>query len=141
MTYSISDIVSALSWPSRALGALAALLLVVAAPVQAATYDLRVENATVEIGGQTVTKMTINGGVPGPTLRFKEGEPATITVTNLTDDPTSVHWHGILLPGIMDGAPGFNGFMGIKPGESFGDDVVRRPYSRPENDRRRGRRQ
>ena len=119
MTFSISDIASALSRLSRVFGAFAGLLFLVAAPAQAATYDLKVENATVEIGGQAVTKMTINGGVPGPTLHFKEGEPATITVTNLTDDPTSVHWHGILLPGMMDGAPGFNGFMGIKPGESF----------------------
>lgn len=119
MTYSISDIASAFRRSWQVFGAVAALLLWLAGPAQAASYDLKVENATVEIGGHAVTKMTINGGVPGPTLHFKEGEPATITVTNLTDDPTSVHWHGILLPGIMDGAPGFNGFMGIKPGESF----------------------
>ena len=68
---------------------------------------------------EAVEKMTINGGVPGPTLHLKEGEDATITVTNRTDAVTSVHWHGLLLPGMMDGSPGFNGFMGIKPGESF----------------------
>ena len=119
MTLPIRLIAEAFGRPLQMLAALAALFLLIAAPVQAATYELKVENATVEIGGQTVTKMTINGGVPGPTLHFKEGEAATITVTNLTDEPTSVHWHGILLPGMMDGAPGFNGFMGIKPGESF----------------------
>ncbi|MCC6920134.1 MAG: copper resistance system multicopper oxidase [Alphaproteobacteria bacterium] len=85
----------------------------------AGRYDLTVETATVDVGGRTARKMTINGGVPGPTLHLKEGEDATITVTNRTDAVTSVHWHGILLPGMMDGAPGFNGFMGIKPGESF----------------------
>lgn len=91
----------------------------VAGPALAGTYHLTVSTATVEIGGRSVEKMTINGGVPGPTLRLKEGEDATITVTNETDDETSVHWHGILLPGVMDGVPGFNGFMGIAPGASY----------------------
>ena len=90
-----------------------------AGPAVAGEYDLTVETAHVEIGGRMVEKMTINGGVPGPTLRLREGEDATITVTNKTDEATSVHWHGILLPGIMDGAPGFNGFMGIAPGASY----------------------
>jgi CopA family copper-resistance protein len=85
----------------------------------AASYTLTVEQAKTEINGRTVEKMTINGGVPGPTLRLKEGEDATITVVNKTDEPTSVHWHGILLPGIMDGSPGFNGFQGIAPGASY----------------------
>ena len=90
-----------------------------AGPAVAGEYDLTVETAHVEIGGRMVEKMTINGGVPGPTLRLREGEDATITVTNKTDEATSVHWHGILLPGIMDGAPGFNGFMGIAPAASL----------------------
>jgi FtsP/CotA-like multicopper oxidase with cupredoxin domain len=85
----------------------------------AGTYTLSVEEAQVQINGRTVEKLTINGGVPGPTLRLKEGEDATITVINKSDAPTSVHWHGILLPGIMDGSPGFNGFMGIAPGASY----------------------
>jgi FtsP/CotA-like multicopper oxidase with cupredoxin domain len=63
--------------------------------------------------------MTINGGIPGPTLHLREGEDATITVTNDTDERTSVHWHGLMLPGMMDGVPGFNGFMGIEPGASY----------------------
>jgi len=90
-----------------------------AAPASAGTYRLTVENADVKVGDQTVRKMTVNGSVPGPVLRLKEGEDATIIVTNKTDELTSVHWHGLLLPGMMDGAPGFNGFMGIKPGTSF----------------------
>jgi FtsP/CotA-like multicopper oxidase with cupredoxin domain len=89
------------------------------ASAQAGTYQLTIEKAPVRIHGKMVEKLTINGGVPGPTLRFKEGEQATITVTNKTDEDTSVHWHGILLPGIMDGSPGFNGFLGIKPGQSY----------------------
>jgi FtsP/CotA-like multicopper oxidase with cupredoxin domain len=89
------------------------------APALAGNYQLAVSTAKVEIGGRVVEKMTINGGVPGPTLRLREGEDATITVTNNTGETTSVHWHGLMLPGIMDGAPGFNGFMGIKPGTSY----------------------
>ena len=103
----------------KAFGIVAVALLFFAAPAMAGTYELNIENATVDVGGKAVTKMTVNGGVPGPTLHFKEGEDVTITVTNKTSDPTSVHWHGILLPGMMDGSPGFNGFMGIKPGEHF----------------------
>ena len=105
-TFKLSIIVLAvaLAWPQFAI---------------AATYRLTVETADVKVGDHTVQKMTVNGSVPGPLLRLKEGEDATIIVTNKTDEPTSVHWHGLLLPGMMDGAPGFNGFMGIKPGERF----------------------
>ena len=88
-------------------------------PSDAATYQLTIEKAPVRVHGKLVEKLTINGGVPGPVLRFKEGEQATITVTNKTNEDSSVHWHGILLPGIMDGSPGFNGFQGIKPGQSY----------------------
>ncbi|WP_339828894.1 multicopper oxidase domain-containing protein [uncultured Parvibaculum sp.] len=90
-----------------------------AAPAAAGVYHLTVENARVEVGGRMVDKMMINGGIPGPTLRLQEGEDATITVVNKTSETTSVHWHGLLLPGIMDGSPGFNGFMGIAPGASY----------------------
>jgi len=93
--------------------------LLFASPALAGSYDLTIETAEIEVGGSRVEKMTVNGGVPGPTLRLREGEAATITVTNRTDEATSVHWHGIMLPGIMDGSPGFNGFMGIAPGASY----------------------
>ncbi len=106
----------------RTIAILGAALLWVAsgtAPAFAGNYQLAVSTAKVEIGGRAVEKMTINGGVPGPTLRLREGEDATITVTNNTGETTSVHWHGILLPGMMDGVPGFNGFKGIAPGTSY----------------------
>ena len=101
--------------------ATAALLTaaIAAAAAHAGEYRLTVSTATVEVDGRAVEKMTINGSIPGPVLRFTEGEQATITVTNETGEKTSVHWHGLLLPGIMDGSPGFNGFMGIAPGESY----------------------
>jgi FtsP/CotA-like multicopper oxidase with cupredoxin domain len=106
---------------SASLGAALALAagLTSSGPASAGTYQLTVEESKVVVDGRPVDKLTINGGVPGPTLRLKEGEDATITVTNRTDEATSVHWHGLLLPGIMDGSPGFNGFQGIKPGESY----------------------
>ena len=54
--------------------------------------------------------------MPGPVLRWREGEEATIRVANRLDEPTSIHWHGLLLAGIMDGSPGFNAFAAIPPG-------------------------
>jgi CopA family copper-resistance protein len=95
------------------------LLTAYAASAEAGTYQLSVDKAVVRVDGRTVEKLAINGLIPGPTLRLKEGEDATITVANNTNEPTSVHWHGIMLPGMMDGAPGFNGFRGIQPGQSF----------------------
>lgn len=86
---------------------------------QAGSYHLDIAREVVNITGRPVSRITINGGIPGPTLRFREGEDAIITVTNHMDEDTSVHWHGLLLPGAMDGVPGLNGFPGIRPGETF----------------------
>ena len=93
--------------------------VLIATPARADIYQLSVETSKIVVDRKPVEKLTINGGVPGPTLQWTEGEDATVVVTNRTDEETSVHWHGILLPGMMDGSPGFNGFLGIKPGESF----------------------
>ncbi len=54
--------------------------------------------------------------MPGPVLRWKEGEEVVVRVTNRTDEPTSIHWHGLLLTGTMDGSPGFNQFAAVQPG-------------------------
>jgi CopA family copper-resistance protein len=85
----------------------------------AAEVRLTVERKTVDVTGRPVSAITFNGELPGPTLRFREGEDVTIHVTNKLDEDTSVHWHGLLLPGMMDGVPGLNGYPGIKPGETF----------------------
>ncbi len=95
------------------------LLLAMPTVAQAGEYNLVIDREAVNITGNTVNKITINGTIPGPTLRFKEGEDVTINVTNKLKEDSSVHWHGLLLPGEMDGVPGFNGFPGIKPGETF----------------------
>jgi FtsP/CotA-like multicopper oxidase with cupredoxin domain len=72
----------------------------------------------VNITGKSVTGMTINGGIPGPTLRFTEGDTAVMHVTNSMHVPTSIHWHGLLVPPDMDGVP-FISFPPIKPGTTF----------------------
>jgi len=60
----------------------------------------------------------INGSIPAPTLRWREGDIVTIRVTNRLREATSIHWHGILLPFQMDGVPGIS-FAGIAPGATF----------------------
>ncbi len=97
----------------------ASAILATVAPALADEYNLVIDDARVAIAGRTAQGMTINGQLPGPTLRFREGEDVVINVRNNSDQPTSLHWHGLLLPGEMDGSPGFNGFPGIAPGESF----------------------
>jgi CopA family copper-resistance protein len=62
--------------------------------------------------------VTVNGTVPAPLVRLKEGQNVRIAVTNNLDEDTSIHWHGLLLPFQMDGVPGVS-FPGIKPGETF----------------------
>jgi len=81
-------------------------------------YELVIASKTVNITGKPVMGMTVNGGIPGPVLRFKEGEFARITVINNMEMETSVHWHGLLLPNYYDGVPYLN-TPPIKPGESF----------------------
>lgn len=95
------------------------LILQQTAPALAKTYDLEIKKQEVFITGKAVEAITINDQIPGPTLNFKEGEDVEIRVKNSMDEKTSIHWHGILLPGNMDGVPGLNGFEGIKPRETF----------------------
>lgn len=95
------------------------LMLLVPMQARAGEYNLTIDREPINITGNTVKKITVNGTIPGPTLRFQEGEEVTIHVTNKMHEDTSVHWHGLLLPGEMDGVPGFNGFPGIRPGETF----------------------
>jgi FtsP/CotA-like multicopper oxidase with cupredoxin domain len=69
-------------------------------------YDLRIAEQRVSPAGKTVRGLTVNGGIPGPVLRFREGDWARIRVHNdLRDETTSTHWHGLLLPNPQDGVP------------------------------------
>jgi CopA family copper-resistance protein len=85
-----------------------------AAPVQTLVVDA---HELEVVKGRTDRVVTMNGTVPGPVLRLREGEVAEIAVDNRLKGKTSIHWHGLLLDGSQDGSPGFNGFEGI-PGES-----------------------
>jgi CopA family copper-resistance protein len=96
------------------------LALFAALPAQAATHDLVIERIKLAVEpGRPSTVIAINGSVPGPVLHFTEGQTETIRVTNKLAETTSIHWHGLLVPPPKDGAPGFNAFAGIKPGETF----------------------
>ncbi|MFH1499305.1 MAG: copper resistance system multicopper oxidase [Verrucomicrobiota bacterium] len=82
-------------------------------------YDLAIDRAVIDLAGTSAAAVTVNGTVPGPLLRFREGDEALIRVSNrLHGEDTSIHWHGLLLPAEMDGVPGVS-FAGIKPGETF----------------------
>ncbi len=80
--------------------------------------DLVVGEMPVNFTGETRMATTINGSLPAPTLRLREGDDVTIRVTNNLPVATSIHWHGIILPYQMDGVPGIS-FKGIAPGETF----------------------
>ena len=81
-------------------------------------FDLRIGPAPINITGRPRMATAVNGSVPGPTLRFRQGDTVTLRVSNALSEPTSIHWHGLRLPAAMDGVPGLT-FAGIKPGESF----------------------
>ena len=85
----------------------------------AQSVDLSVDPTRITVDGQTTPALAIGGSVPGPVLRWREGEEVVIRVTNRLPEPTSIHWHGLLLAGVMDGAPGFNGFVAIEPGATY----------------------
>ena len=80
--------------------------------------DLTVGHSPFTVGGRTGHAVTVNGTLPAPLIRLREGQNARLTVTNTLDEDTSIHWHGLLLPFQMDGVPGVS-FPGIKAGETF----------------------
>ncbi|MFP8966728.1 copper resistance system multicopper oxidase [Pokkaliibacter sp. CJK22405] len=107
-----------LTW-QRWLRRVPGLLAVVPTLALSGTYDLTIDQQTLTIDGKAQKALTINGSVPGPTLRFREGEEVTINVTNHLKEDTSLHWHGLILPADQDGVPGFSGFKPIQPGQTF----------------------
>ena len=80
--------------------------------------DLTISEQSFRLDGRTAPAVTINGTIPGPVIRLKEGQLATLRVTNRLEESSSIHWHGLLLPPTVDGVPGVS-FAGIKPGETF----------------------
>jgi len=80
------------------------------------TLDIR--QAAVDFTGRARTAVTVNGGVPGPTLRWREGETAILRVRNQLDTVSSIHWHGLVVPYDQDGVPGLS-FDGIPARSEF----------------------
>jgi FtsP/CotA-like multicopper oxidase with cupredoxin domain len=81
-------------------------------------FDLEVSTLEVNYTGSRRTATALNGQVPGPLLRWREGDTVTVRVKNRLAVPTSLHWHGVIVPSDMDGVPGLS-FAGIAPGETF----------------------
>ncbi|WP_186148845.1 copper resistance system multicopper oxidase [Burkholderia gladioli] len=81
-------------------------------------FDLAIARSSVEIGGRSRRATTVNGTLPGPVLRWREGDTVTLRVANRMDEASSIHWHGIVLPSNMDGVPGLS-FDSIAPGSSY----------------------
>ena len=83
-------------------------------------FDLSIGEQRVNFTGTSAIATTVNGSLPAPTLRFKQGDTVTLRVTNNLQETSSIHWHGLILPSTMDGVPGIStNFNGIAPGETF----------------------
>lgn len=80
--------------------------------------NLSIGDAHFMTGGRSGHAFAVNGTVPGPLIRLREGQDVRLHVTNNLDEDSSIHWHGLLLPFQFDGVPGVS-FPGIKPGETF----------------------
>ncbi|WP_125255832.1 copper resistance system multicopper oxidase [Brevundimonas fluminis] len=80
--------------------------------------DLTVGHSPFTVGGRTGHAITINGVLPAPLIRLREGQNVRLSVANGLDEDTSIHWHGLLVPFQMDGVPGVS-FPGIKARETF----------------------
>ena len=87
-------------------------------------FDLSIGETPMNFTGRTRNAVTVNGTLPGPVLRWREGDTVTLRVSNalplgsIHGHDTSIHWHGILLPANMDGVPGIS-FNGIPHGEAY----------------------
>ena len=84
----------------------------------AGVIDLEIDDLPFKVNGRTGSAIAINGSVPGPLLRLREGQEAVIRVNNRLKETSSIHWHGLILPPNMDGVPGVS-FAGIKPESAF----------------------
>jgi CopA family copper-resistance protein len=81
-------------------------------------FDLTIDEMPVNLTGTARRAVVVNGRLPAPLLRMRQGDDVTIRVTNRLREPTSIHWHGLIVPADMDGVPGLS-FHGIAPGTTF----------------------
>ncbi|RDC59071.1 Copper resistance protein A like protein [Alteripontixanthobacter maritimus] len=86
--------------------------------VSGSSIDLTIAEGRRIVQGRRGHGIAVNGSVPGPLIRLKEGEPVKLNVTNMLDEDSSIHWHGLLVPFQFDGVPGVS-FPGIMPGQTF----------------------
>ena len=106
-------------WIKPSWAAQAAVTATGAALVLSGTeFDLIIDETLVNYTGAPHMATTVNGSLPAPTLRWREGDTVSLRVTNRLREMTAIHWHGIILPYQMDGVPGIS-YRGIAPGETF----------------------
>ena len=86
--------------------------------VSGSSIDLTIAEGRRMVQGRRGHGVAVNGSVPGPLIRLKEGQPVKLNVTNMLDEDSSIHWHGLLVPFQYDGVPGVS-FLGIMPGQTF----------------------
>ena len=79
---------------------------------------LRIARQTMTIDGRRMAAIGVNGTVPAPLIRLREGQKVRLNVINELDEDSSIHWHGLILPAHMDGVPGVS-FPGIRPRSTF----------------------
>ncbi|MEM9255911.1 MAG: copper resistance system multicopper oxidase [Pseudomonadota bacterium] len=82
------------------------------------SFRLSLDYLSVNMTGKQRLATVVNGQLPGPLLRWREGDTVTVDVDNRLAEDSSIHWHGIILPTSMDGVPGMS-FSGIRPGDHF----------------------
>ena len=81
-------------------------------------FNLEIDALAVNLTGHPAIATAVNGRMPAPLLRWREGDTVTVRVFNRLSVPTSIHWHGMIVPADMDGVPGLS-FDGIGPGETY----------------------
>ena len=86
--------------------------------LQGRSFQLKIGEQRVNYTGRERMATAVNGSVPGPVLRWKEGDRITLDVSNALAESSSIHWHGIILPTGMDGVPDIS-YSGIAPGQTF----------------------
>ncbi|WP_340054670.1 multicopper oxidase domain-containing protein, partial [Pseudomonas sp. JAI120] len=111
----LATALATLGWPAHAFAVPAVTTPTVLSGTE---VDLEIGRVTVNYSGKASVATAVNGSVPGPLIRLREGDAVTIRVKNNLDEMTSIHWHGLILPTDMDGVPGIS-FGGIAPGETF----------------------
>jgi len=99
-------------------GALAATSHLEPPTLSGTSFALTIDELPVDFTGTAAVATAVNGSVPGPILRFREGDTVTLAVTNRLRETSSIHWHGLRVPAAMDGVPGLS-FPGIAPDETF----------------------